>query len=160
MLYDFIQRLLFINKITVPNVHAFVSYIITRMKSPSICHENNVLPSDVISVKKSRLFVLSSKEKHCVHLKSLLSKHTKYLLKIYQQIIQSGRFKETSITLKQVLKNTTKWFCSNPDFILTIYKLINQGMKTFSDQYYNTNQKSILLNTITENNIYDNYRYI
>ena len=53
----------------------------------------------------------------------------------------------------------TKWFNSNPDLILTIYKLINQGVKTFNDQYYNTHQKSILSNTVTESNVYDNYSY-
>ena len=32
-------------------------------------------------------------------------------------------------------------------------------MKTFNDQYYNTHQKSILSNTVTESDIYDNYSY-
>ena len=32
-------------------------------------------------------------------------------------------------------------------------------MQTFSDQYYNTHQKSILSNTVTKNDIYDNYSY-
>ena len=68
LLYDLIERLLFISKITVPNVHACVSYIITRMESPSICHANDLLQSDVILVKKLRLFVLSSKEEHRVNL--------------------------------------------------------------------------------------------
>ena len=125
LLYSLIKRLLFIREITVPDVHACVSYIITRMESPSICHENDLLQSDVISVKKLQLFVLSSKEEQRVRLKSLISKHTKYLLKIYQQIIQSGRFKKTFITLKRVLKNMTKWINSDPDLILIIYKLIN-----------------------------------
>ena len=159
LLYDLIKRLLFISKITVPNVHGCTSYIITRMESPSICHENDLLQSDVISTKKLRLFVLSSKKEHCVHLESLLSKHTKYLLKIYEQIIQSGRFKKTSIALKRVLKNVTKWSNNDPNFILTICKLINQGVKTFNNQYYNTHQKSILSDTVTENDIYDNYSY-
>ena len=38
------------------------------------------------------------------------------------------------------------------------YKLTKQGVKTTNDQYYNTHQKSILLNTVTEN-VYDNYSY-
>ena len=120
LLYDLIERLVFISKITVPNVHTCVSYIITRMESPSIYHKDNLLPLDAMSVKKLRLFVLSSKEEHRVHLESLLSKHTKQILKIYQQIIQSGRFKKVSITLTRVLKNMTKWFNSDPGFILTI----------------------------------------
>ena len=53
----------------------------------------------------------------------------------------------------------TKWFDNDPHFILTKYKLINQGVKTKNDRYYNTHQKSILLNTVTESNIYDNYNY-
>ena len=53
----------------------------------------------------------------------------------------------------------TKWFNSDQDFILNIYKLINQGVKTFNDQYYNTHQKSMLSNTIIESDIYDNYSY-
>ena len=52
-----------------------------------------------------------------------------------------------------------KWFNSDPDLILTLYKLINQGVNSFNDQYYNTHQKSILSNTVTENDIYNNYSY-
>ena len=122
------------------------------------------------------MFVLSSTEDQCAHLESLFSKHTRYLLKICQQIIQSQRFKKASITLKRVLKNVTKWFNSEPHIILTKYstdhqehtnidtdkdeyKLINQGVKTINDRYYNTHQKSILSNTVTESDIYDNYSY-
>ena len=39
------------------------------------------------------------------------------------------------------------------------YKWINQGVKTTNDRYYNTHQKSILSNTVTESNIYNNYSY-
>ena len=53
----------------------------------------------------------------------------------------------------------TKWFDRDPYFILTKYKLINQGVKTINDQYYNTHQKSILSNTVTESDIYNNYSY-
>ena len=88
----------------------------------------------------------------------MLSKHTQYLLKIYEQIVQHGRFKETSVALKRVLKNVTEWSDNNPNFILTIYKLINQGVKTFNEQYYNTHQIPILSNTVTDN-IYDNFNY-
>ena len=62
---------------------------------------------------------------------------------MYQLIIQYGIFKKTSIILKRVMKNTIKWFNSDPDLILTTYKLINQRVETFNDQYYNTHQKSI-----------------
>ena len=121
-------------------------------------------------------FVLSSTEEHCVNLESLFSKHTKYLLKTCQQIIQPRRFKKASITLKRVLKNVTKCFDSDPHFSLTKYtnnyqehsnigtdkdgcKLINQRVKTTNNRYYNTHQKSILLNTVTESDIYNNYSY-
>ena len=65
-----------------------------------------------------------------------------------------------------------KWLDSNPHTNLTKYitdhqehtnnnagkeknRLINQGVKTAHDQYYSTHQKSILLNTVTESDIYD-----
>ena len=135
------------------------SSIILRMNSTSACHKNDSLQLDVLPMKNLQLFVLSSKEEHRVYLESLLSKHTKYLLKTYEQIVQYGGFKKTSIALKRVLKNTTAWSINVPNFILTIYKLINQGVQTFSDQYYNTHQKSIQSNTVTESDIYDNYSY-
>ena len=87
------------------------------MESPSICHENNLFQLKVISIKKLRLLTLSFKEEHHIHLKTLLSKHSKYFLKIYQQIIQSGRFKKASIALKRVLKNMIEWFNSDLDLI-------------------------------------------
>ena len=129
------------------------------MESPSLCHEKAHLQVDVLSVKKLQLFLLSSIEEHCVHLKSLFLKHTKYLLKISQQIIQSRRFKKASITLERVMKYVTKWLYSDPHFILTKYKLINQGVKINNNRYYNTHQKSILSNTVTESDIYNNYSY-
>ena len=173
LLYSLIERLLFIREITVLDVHACVSYIITRMELSTLCHKNDHLQVDILSVKELRLLVLSSTEEYCVHLKSLFLKHTKYLLKICQQIIQSQRFKKASITLKIVLKNVTEWFNSDQYFILTKYTTnhqeyanndtdkdrhiwINQGVKRINDQYYNTRQKSILLNTVTESDIYDN----
>ena len=143
MKYDLIKRLLSINKITIPNIHACISYFITRMESTSIRHEYDLLQLDIISIKKLRLLVLSSKEEHCIHLKTFRSKNTKYIMKMYQLIIQYGIFKKTSIILKRVMKNTIKWFNSDPDLILTTYKLINQRVETFNDQYYNTHQKSI-----------------
>ena len=159
MQYDLIKILLSINKITIPNVHACVSYFITIMKSPSVCHKNDLLQLDVTSIKELQLLVLSSKEEHRVHLKTLLSKHINHLLKIYQQIIQSGRFKKAYFTLERVMNSMTKWFNSNLDLISTIYKLIHEVVKTFIDQYYTTHHKSILLNTVIDNNIYDNYNY-
>ena len=116
-------------------------------------------------------------EDQCTHLESLFSKYTKYLLTILQQIILSQRFKKVSTTLKRVLKNMSKWFDSNLHINLTKYitdyqehtyndknkeryKLTNQGVKKTNDQYYITYQKSILSNTVTESDIYDNHSYI
>ena len=95
------------------------------MNSTSACHKNNSLQLDELPMRNLQLFVLSSKEEHRVYLESLLSKHAKYLLKTYEQIIQSGRFKKNFIALKRVLKNVTKWSNNDPNFILTICKLIN-----------------------------------
>ena len=123
-----------------------------------------------------QLFILSSTKDQCAHLEPLFSKHTNHVLKIYQQIIQSQRFTKVSITLKRVLKKVTEWFNSDPPIILTKcttdhqdytnnntdkdrYKLMNQGVKTTNDRYYNTHQKSILSNIVTESDIYDNYSY-
>ena len=78
--------------------------------------------------------------------------------------------------MEKVLKNVTEWFDSNSHTILTKYvtdhqehtnndtdkeryKLINQELKTTNDQYYIAHQKSIILKTVTENDIYDNYSY-
>ena len=119
LLYCLIERLLFTSKISRPDVHACVSYIITRMELPTNYHEDGHLNVDVLFMKKIRLFVLSSVENRCMHLESLFSKHTKYLLNILQQIIQSQRFKKVSIALKRVLRNMTKWFDSNLHINLT-----------------------------------------
>ena len=64
LLYDLIKRLLFISKITVPNVHGCISSIITRMESPSICHENDLLQLDVISVKNYDYLYYRPKKKN------------------------------------------------------------------------------------------------
>ena len=68
LLYSLIEGLFLIHEITAPKVHACVSYIITRIESPTICHEKGHLQVDVLLVKKIRLFVLSSTEDRCVHL--------------------------------------------------------------------------------------------
>ena len=38
-------------------------------------------------------------------------------------------------------------------------KLIDQGMKTANVHYYNTDQESIILNIVTESDIFNNYSY-
>ena len=71
LLYSLIKRLLFIREIAAPDVHTCVSYIITRMESPTLCHKNGHLQVDVLLVKKIQLFVLTSTEDQCAHLESL-----------------------------------------------------------------------------------------
>ena len=48
---------------------------------------------------------------------------------------------------------------TNNDTSKERYKLIDQGVKTTNNQYYVKHQKSVLLNTVTESDIYDNYSY-
>ena len=78
------------------------------MELSTIYHKDKYLNVDVLFVKKIRLYVLSSTEDQCTHLESLFSKHTKYLLNIIQQTIQSQKFKKVSKTLNRVLKNMIK----------------------------------------------------
>ena len=80
LLYRLIEILLFTSKITRPDVHACISYIITRMKLPTNYHKEGHLNGDVLFVKKIQLFVLSSVEDQCMHLELLFSKYTKHLL--------------------------------------------------------------------------------
>ena len=124
------------------------------------------------------MFVLSSPENRYTHFETLYYENKNYiliiLLKITQQTIQSQRFNKVSTTLKRVLKNMIKWSDSNLHTNLTKYitdhqeytnndtdkernKLINQGVKKTNDQYYITHQKLILSNTVSENDIYDNW---
>ena len=108
LLYCLIKRLLFTSKITRTDIHAYVSYIITRIELPTNYHKDRHLNVDVLFVNKIQLFVLSSIEDQYMHLELLFSKHTKYLMNILQQIIQSQRFKKVSTDLKEVLKNMIK----------------------------------------------------
>ena len=52
LLYRLIERLLFTSKITRPDVHACVSYIITRMELLTHYHKDRHLDVDVLFVKK------------------------------------------------------------------------------------------------------------
>ena len=51
-LYSLIEKLLFISEITRLDVHAYVSYIITRMELQTIYHKDRHLNVDVKCVKK------------------------------------------------------------------------------------------------------------
>ena len=78
--------------------------------------------------------------------------------------------------LRVVSKNMKEWICrnllttqanytTNSLVHTTTYARIvndkpsNQGVKTVDDQCHNTHQESILSNTVTESDIYDNYSY-
>ena len=76
------------------------------MESPTNYHEDAHLNVEVLFEKKIQLFVLSSVEDRYMDLESLFSKHTKYLLNILQQIIQSQRFKNILTILGVFSKNT------------------------------------------------------
>ena len=55
LLFCLIERLLFTSKITRPDVHAYVSYIITRMELQTNYHKDGHLNVDVLFVKKIQL---------------------------------------------------------------------------------------------------------
>ena len=107
---------------------------------------------------------------------SLFSTHTMYLLNITEQTIQSQRFEAMLTILRVVSKNMKDWIYMNLYTTQTNHttnslvhaaidarrvndKPSNQGVKTADDQCHNTHQESILSNTVTENDIYDNYSY-
>ena len=109
-------------------------------------------------------------------LESLFSKHTKYLLNIIQQIIQSRMLKTILTILGVASKNTTEWIHMNlrtdqvnyttksevyttTDARIANNKSTNQGVKTADNQYHNIHQESMISNIITESDIYNNYSY-
>ena len=59
------------------------------------------------------MFVLSSAEDRCTHFETLFSKHKNYILIILQQIIQSQRVNNVFTILEGVIKDISKWICSN-----------------------------------------------
>ena len=120
--------------------------------------------------------VLSSTEDRCTYFKTLFYEHISCILTILQQFIQLQRFKNISIILKGVLKNTFEWLNSSLHTYLIKYitnqqehktnntrkeknELLNQGVKTTNVQYYNIYQQSILSHTVIQNDVQDNYSY-
>ena len=71
LLYCLIGRRLLLNKVTVSEVHAFVTYILTRMKLSTSYHNCRHLNIDTLFVKKIQMFVLSSVEDQCTHFETL-----------------------------------------------------------------------------------------
>ena len=123
------------------------------------------------------MFVLSSIEDQCTHFETLFSKHKNYILIILQQIIQSQRLKNISTGLEGTFKDISKWIRSNlhtnrikcvtnsqidttKNAKRTTNELINQGVNKDGVQCYNTHQELILLDLITESDIYNNYSYV
>ena len=107
----------------------------------------------------------------------VFSKHTKYLLNILQQIIQSQKFRNIFPILRGISKKTKEWIRGNlhTDQInyttdsqvhtttnarIATNELMNQGVYTRSVQCYSLHQESILSNMITESDIYNNYSYV
>ena len=167
---------MFTSKFTRPEILDCVTYVLTMIESPTNYHKNRNLNTDLLFTKKTQMFVLSHIEDQCAHVETFFSKHNDYILIILQQIIQSQRFENISTVLKGALKNTIKWMNSNIHIDLIRYvtdpqdpattntrraknELIYQGVKTEGVQYYNTHQESILLNIVTESDIYNNYSY-
>ena len=176
LLYRLIERLLLTSKVTRPDVRACVLYIIARMKSSTKYHQDEQLNVDIIFVKKIWLFLLSSVENRCLHLESLFNKHTKYLLNIIQQIIQSQRMKAILTILGVTFENMKVWICKNlrndqvnyatksqvhttTDTRIANNTSTNQGVETANDQYHKLHRELILSNTVTESNIQENYSY-
>ena len=167
LLYSVIKRLLLICKITRPDVHVCVWYIITRIELPTNYHKDRHLNVDVMFVKKIQLFVLSSVEDRCMHLELLFSKHNRYLLNKLQQIIESQRFKIIFTILGGVSKNMKEWIHGNLhtdqinyttdsqvhitiDTRIATNELMNQGVCTMGVQCYSSHHESILSNIVTD----------
>ena len=130
----------------------------------------------MLFVKKTQLLILASVENRCLHFELLFSKHTKYLLNIIQHMIQSRRLK-VILTILGIVYNNTKVqihinLCidqvnyNNKSYVHTATndrttnsKSTNQGVKIAANQCHNIQQESILSNTVTESDIYNNYSY-
>ena len=112
LLYRLIKRLVLTSKITRPDVLTCVSYIITRIKSPTDYHKDSHLNAEVLVMKKIQLLIFLSVD-CCMDLELLFSKQTKYLLNIIQQIIQSQRLKAILTIFGVAFKNTKEWIHMN-----------------------------------------------
>ena len=62
LLYCPIGKLLFTNKVTVSDVKACITYILTRMELSTSYHNGRHLNIDIVFVKRIQMFVLSSVE--------------------------------------------------------------------------------------------------
>ena len=98
-LYYLIGRLLLTSKITISDVQACVTYILTRIELSTNYHNGRHLHIDILFVKRIRMFVLSSIENTCTHFEMLFSKYKNYILNILQQSIQSQRLKNVFTVL-------------------------------------------------------------
>ena len=85
---------------------------------------------EVLVMKKRQLLILLSVENRCMGLELLFSKHTKYLLNIIQQIIQSQRLKAILTILGVASKNTKEWILASlrKIFLRRLYEDIHTVM--------------------------------
>ena len=146
LLYCLIGRLLLTIKVTISDVQACVTYILTRTELSTNYHNDRHLNIDILFVKKIQIFVFPSAEDQCTHFETLISKHKNYILIILQQIIQSQRLKNVFTVLEGAFKNMSKWrqsslhtdkikYITDPQVHTTnnarraTHELMNQGVK-------------------------------
>ena len=67
LFYCLIRRLLFTSKITRPNIQDYVASLLTMMKLPTNYLKNRNLNTDLLFMKKIRMFVLSSTGDQSTH---------------------------------------------------------------------------------------------
>ena len=98
-----IKRYLLTRKITRPDVHACVSYIITRIELRTNYHKDAHLNLDILFMKKIWMFALSSQKNRNNHIRTLFYEHKNHSLIILQQTIQLQRLKNIYTVLKGIL---------------------------------------------------------
>ena len=94
---------MFTRKITRPNTQDCVTALLKTMELPINYHKNRNLNTDLLFMKEIQMFVLSSTEEWYTHFETLFYEQRNYILIIFQQIIQSRRFKKLSTVLKGLL---------------------------------------------------------
>ena len=132
--------------------------------------------TDTLFMKKVQMFLMLHIKDLCIYFQTLFSKNNRYILTMLQQFIQSRRLKNIFTIFEVIFKNMNEWIRSNLHINLIKYitdsqvhttnnarratnELMNQRVKTSSIQYYTTYQESILLDLVTQNDIYNYYSY-
>ena len=130
LFYCLIKRLLFTSNMTRPSVLDCVTSLLTTMELPMNYYKNRNLNTDMLSMKKIHMFVLSSPEDRYTHLKILYYGYKNNNFIILQQIIQSRRFMKVSAILKGVSKNMIQWLDISLPTDLTNYNNDHQEHTT------------------------------